>query len=154
MNKPTFAGLRQRMEQLDKGSVKVGILSDAGDDVGFALVELATIHEFGNGHVPERSFLRATFRRERDALGKLCARLVKGIMNGRITPEQAFGLLGTWGVAQVQRTIRRRLTEGPEDQRNAPSTIKAKGSDTPLVDLGILAAAITHKVELSEGGSE
>lgn len=148
MSKPTLAALHRRLQQLDKGSVKVGILSGVGDDGEFALVELATIHEFGNGHVPERSFLRATFRRERAALAKLCARLVKGIINGSITPERAFGLLGEWGVAQVQRTIRKRMTEGPENQANAPETIRRKGSDTPLVDLGILAASITHKVEL------
>jgi hypothetical protein len=148
MSKPTFEALRRRLQQLDKGSVKVGILAGAGDDDEFSLVELATIHEFGNGHVPERSFLRSTFRRERAALVKLCARLVKGVMNDTLTAERAFGLLGEWGVAQVQRTIRKRLTEGPEDQRNAPATIAKKGSDTPLVDLGILAASITHKVEL------
>lgn len=147
-----WKALQDRMKKLAKAGpfVKIGILSDGshqGSDIG--LVEIGAIHEFGSpsAGIPERSFIRSTFDREHDQLEKLTEKLATKVMNGEMSAEQALGLLGAWGAGQVQRTIVERLTTGPEPQELKPATIARKGSSTPLVDHGLLKAAITWKVE-------
>ena len=137
-----------------KAYVKIGVLDDGAHEGGtIGLAELAAIHEFGSpaAGIPERSFIRSTFRRVEDAEEKMIARLVKALFEGRIGLGQALGMLGAWGAGQVQATIRQHLTEGPEPQANKPSTIAAKGSSTPLIDTGQLIGAITWQVVGAEG---
>jgi len=137
------------MREISKGSVKVGLLQNAGTTPdGTPLTEIGAVHEFGtlDGHIPQRSWLRSTFRRTDAARKQFTAELVKKVLKGSVSVERALGLLGAWAVARVQETIVQRLTEGPENQANAPSTIAAKGSSTPLVDTGQLKNAISFQV--------
>jgi hypothetical protein len=138
--------------------VKVGIIGDKGgnaDHGGISMIELGAVHEFGAPKVsiPERSFIRRTFRVRQKELGKTIGELVKRVnWKDSKSIEQALGKLGAWGAAQVKNTI----TEGaglaapgggfagePLQER----TIARKGSDRPLVDTGRLLNAITWKVE-------
>jgi len=146
---PSFASVAARMREISKGSVKVGLLQNAGTTPdGTPLTEIGAVHEFGtlDGHIPQRSWLRSTFRRTDAARKQFTAELVKKVLKGSVSVERALGLLGAWAVARVQETIVQRLTEGPENQANAPSTIAAKGSSTPLVDTGQLKNAISFQV--------
>lgn len=135
---------RLRYEQK---SVKVGVLQSAGDaGEDLTMVELAAVHEFGSekAGVPERSFIRRTFReKERETLA-FAEKLTGAIVVGKITPAQALEALGQWGAAEVKKTITQGAGVPPP---NAPSTIEKKGSDRPLVDTGRLINAIAHEVE-------
>lgn len=161
---PEVATARVRVGVLaDKG----GQETQPGSDI--TMIELAAIHEFGTTihlgersnlktkktfaattiRIPERSFIRSTFER---------ADVVKGIMavarrgarellvNGPLRSdavERALGRIGLYAANAIRMTIKNRLTTGPEDQANAASTIKAKGSDVPLVDTGRLINAVS-----------
>lgn len=161
---PEVANARVRVGVLaDKG----GQETQPGSDI--TMIELAAIHEFGTTiqlgersnlktkrtigattiRIPERSFIRSTFER---------AEVVKGIMavarrgarellvNGPLRAdaiERALGRLGLYAATQIRDTIRKRLTTGPEDQANAPSTIAKKKSTLPLVDTGRLINAVS-----------
>lgn len=139
---------RLRAKLPEDAHVKVGVLTNAKHPgSGISMLELAAIHEFGSpaAGIPERSFIRATFERaEVEAkLQAFAGRLAKAVVDDKLTWQQALGQLGAWATSQIKMTIKQRLTDGPEDQANRPSTIAKKGSDLPLVDTGRLINAIT-----------
>lgn len=130
--------------------VKVGVLAQKGGKAtvpggDISMIELAAIHEFGSpaAGIPQRSFIRSTFARQENhrALAEMAAKLTQRVIHG-MPLERALGIIGTWAVARIRETIDQRLTEGPEPQENAPSTIRKKGSDLPLVDTGRLKQSL------------
>jgi hypothetical protein len=143
-----WRALRARLSGLDRARVKVGIIgaqaSEEHAETGATNAEIGAAHEFGTATIPERSWLRSTFRdqRKREQLRRLQARLLRDIMNGKITVEQAMGLLGAWGMGAVKATITRDGHFAPLK----PATIARKGSSKPLIDTGQIVGAITWAV--------
>lgn len=146
---------RVRAKLPEGAHVKVGVLAGAGGnmkagDGDITMIELAAIHEFGSpaAGIPERSFIRSTFERDtvQKQLTALSGRLAKAVVDDRMQWDQALGMIGSWAVGQIKSTIKNRLTTGPDDQANRPSTIAKKGSSLPLVDTGRLINAITWLV--------
>jgi len=138
--------LRKRLEAMgaDKAHVRVGVLSDdSHGDIG--MIELAAIHEFGSeaAGIPERSFIRRTFRDRKEELTQLLHVLTHKIVTNKMTILQALNTLGLWGANAVKQTI----TQSDIPPPLKPSTIARKGSDKPLVDTGQLVNSITWKVE-------
>jgi hypothetical protein len=133
----------------DESHVKVGIIAQKGgkeivEGGDISMIALMAIHEYGSpeANIPERAPMRKTFAEKKAEMHRVCAGLVKQFLAGQ-TMERCLNILGAWGAAQVKNTIR----EGV-DPPNAPSTIEAKGSSTPLVDTGRLINAITWLVHL------
>jgi hypothetical protein len=125
---------KQQKERINaaKGSAKSKALT---------VLEIATIHEFGLGHNPERSFIRAWFDEKKDENELLIKKIAEQYLAGKITREQGLDLLGVRFVASVQKRIRDRI-EPPL----AKSTEDRKGSSVPLIDTGQLRSSITFKV--------
>ena len=143
VNDRVWRGVLKRVSEMKRASVRVGVMGDAGDEKGVSLAEIAAYHEFGTSTIPERSFLRATFYgHAAEGLRVMCEKLSKAIIEGKLDEPRALGLLGTWAVAEVKKTIRASIA--PE---LAPATIAAKGSSLPLVDSGQLINSITYVVE-------
>lgn len=125
-------------------SLKVGIFGAKAQETepnGKTLLEIATINEFGAGHVPERSFIRG-YCDEHGAevvahVKADCERAVKM----RIPFEVVLERLGLFVVGGIQK----RISEGIAPP-NAASTVAKKGSSTPLIDTGKLRAAIAYQV--------
>lgn len=111
--------------------------------VGLTNVALAVVHEFGSkdGKIPQRSFLRGTADRERPLFERMLKIAARNITAGRNVRGE-LGRVGEKGVSEVKRTIDQSI--GIE--KNADTTIAAKGSTTPLIDTGILKNSITWKV--------
>ena len=148
VNDRVWRGVLKRVSEMKRGTVRVGVMGDAGDENGVSLAEIAAFHEFGTSTIPERSFLRSTFYgHAAEGLRMMCEKLSKAIVEGKLDEPRALGLLGTWAVAEVKKTIVNRQTTGPEDQALAAATIAAKGSSLPLVDTGQLINSITYVVE-------
>lgn len=171
------------------GSVKVGVLADteqgglhAVDEQGKAaaltVAEIAVVNEFGteDEHVPARPFLRPTFDAERERLAKVAEHYVGEILDGKISPVRALGLLGL----DLASAVKRRIQAGVSPA-NAPSTalrkagtgrtkglfgkaartlgralaqVGALASVKPLIDTGRLLNAVTHVVEPGSKHSE
>lgn len=137
--------LEQRLNALSSTAhVLVGVQGASGDaqhrDSEMTVAELASIHEFGLG-VPERSFLRSTMDENEGQLLRLASQLGQGVIDGKFSQQQALGLLGTKAQGLVVEKIREHI-----DPPNAPSTVKQKGSSTPLIDSAQLVQAITYEV--------
>jgi len=143
--------LRKEVDQLAKRRVKVGILQSKGggeptESGGATMVDIGTIHEFGapKAGIPERSFLRRTFREKKRDLAKITTQLSKKVVTGKLTHKRALEILGAWGAAQVQKRI---TSEGHIPPPLKPRTVARKGSDRPLVDTGRLVQSISWEVD-------
>lgn len=125
------------VQKADGASVRVGLPDGE-------LAEIGLIHEYGapKAGIPERSFIRQTFRNKRPQLIALQGRLAGMIMTGKITPERAMDILGAWLSGAIKATI----TSDGHFVPLAPATVKAKGSSKPLVDHGDLSRAVTWRV--------
>ncbi|MCH9837280.1 hypothetical protein K0U83_16560 [bacterium] len=124
--------------------VDVGIIGDTAGTAtpdGMTVGALAEIHEFGLG-VPQRSFLRAWADADRAKIDKAWGALLRRVLKGDLTTDQALEQFGLWAQGQVQAFIADGRVQPPLDQR----TIDAKGSSTPLIDTGQLRSSITYEV--------
>lgn len=139
--------IEKRLKELRGARLRVGVLSNDQHDPDnpIGLAELAAIHEFGSpaANIPERSFIRRTFREKRPELLDVVRKVAKGTVKGKITAERGLNLLGAWLAAEVKKTV----TDGPHiPPPLQPETIARKGSDRPLVDTGRLVDAITWDI--------
>lgn len=126
--------LKQVDAMAGRSFVKVGILGDKGgglheqDPDGKAspltVAEIGAVNEFGSedGHVPERSFLRATFDRMREELASDAAKLLVKALDRKLSVEMALNVLGAKLAAEVKKTITVIGVPPP----NAPSTVARK----------------------------
>lgn len=142
-----------------KASVTVGVLDSKGGsakagDSNISLSELAAIHEFGLGGMPERSFIRSYFDIHTKDLIAMVAKLMakaiaKATSSGKpITDEQRksiLGLVGAYAKGQIQARISNREIQ---PQQLAKATIARKGSDVALIDTGQLRASIDFEVKI------
>jgi len=128
-----------------KNKSKKGGKSEAATTV--ALV--ASAMEFGakGGKIPERSFIRSTMDESHGELNEMTDGLIDQILDGATTVEKALKIIGLSIVSRIKRKIQT-ITEPPL----AASTIKAKGSDKPLIDTSQLLNSIQSKMVLENSG--
>lgn len=139
--------LRREIKKLDGKVAKVGVIGQpaAADRDGITTnAELAAVHEFGSrdGQIPERSFIRATFREQRQRFEEMLGRQAHGIITMKLGAEQALGQLAAFGAGAIKSYI----TRGSNLLPLAPVTVASKGSSRPLVDTGQLVNSITGAV--------
>ena len=123
--------------------ITIGI-HDAPHDAKSAatILDVATFNEFGTARIPERSFLRAWFDAAEAGLRRDLFVLTQAVVEGKRTADQVLELLGLRSVGQIQARISASIPPP-----NAPSTIKKKGSSTPLIDSGVLRSSVTYQVK-------
>lgn len=136
-------GLLSRLFTKRLGFLDVGILGDDGADEeapGITVADVARWAEFGIGQ-PQRSWLRAWVDENEAEIQKRISAEYKKIVKGQITKEQALKRIGAWAVGSIQQRIANRIPPP-----NAPSTVRQKGSSTPLVDKGQFRSSINYKI--------
>lgn len=146
--KKLFADLTKQISN----EVSVGVFdaeaSEAHDGGALTVGEIAEIHEYGLGNVPERSFIRGWFDENPGKIKLALARLTASYVEGKRTKAQALELFGQWAVGQIQARIAQGIS--PELK---PATVSRKGSSVPLIDTGQLRASITYQVENGPSGA-
>ncbi|NCX93984.1 MAG: hypothetical protein EBX40_04845 [Gammaproteobacteria bacterium] len=136
-------------------TVKIGVLSNEKREDGFGAAELAAVHEFGTDKIPERSFLRSTFKSRQDDFEQVMsqnkASIIKGIVENGLEPFLAK--VGAEWVGYVQETFK---AQGPGWMPLSPRTLAARQaragqgkpfSSTILVDTGAMLRSITFEVK-------
>lgn len=123
--------------------VAIGILQDHPVSEKFTMLDLATVHEFGSkdGRIPQRSFIRSTCDAKRHEHIKLMSKLQQKYIDGKITLEQALGMLGSVVEKDMVSTIVRGIKPPLK-----PATKKRKKSSKPLIHHGHLKGAIKYDV--------
>lgn len=128
--------------QLSRLYVDVGIQSDAGaDNDGEPIIDRAFSNEFGKGRIPERSFIRSAFDEQQAKLNVLKNRLLNGVIDGKLSPERAAGLLGQQHEKDIKDKIRS-ITTPPLSK----VTIARKKSSKPLIDTGQMLNSVRYVV--------
>ena len=119
--------------------VKVGFPASKSDR---SVIDIAIWNEFGTRRIPERPFMRNTVRNHRTRYLTILRSSASRIVMGLTTLPVVLNKLGI----QVQGDIQDEITTF-RDPPNAPSTIKAKGSSNPLIDIGTMRQSVTWIVE-------
>jgi hypothetical protein len=126
-------------------AVATGILAQDGSKPhgALTLIEVAVFNEFGtsDGHVPERSFIRAWFDENEPKLREMLVRLMRLAVKGDISRDDVLNRIGQYCVGSIQKRISDHIP--PE---NAPSTVARKHSTTPLIDEGLLRSSISYEI--------
>lgn len=135
---PRYARILKFLE-MEHGEITVGIHGAEGGaphEGGESIAAIGEAHEFGAG-VPQRSFLRAWFDERQSEIEKtIQAQLELSLQRGK-SLDWALERVAVWAQADIQKRIAAGI-----DPPNAPSTIQRKGSSKPLIDTGVLKAAI------------
>lgn len=130
------------LKKLEKLEVQVGYWrGEKAYDDGAELVDIAAFNELGTSTIPARPFMKQSFENHESDLQGACDTVNALISNGS-TAEQALVTLGDFCKALVQEEI---VNGGFEP--NAPSTIRKKKSERPLIDTGYMRQNVDFKIK-------
>lgn len=117
----------------------VGIHESAGMAASgeFSMATLGAVQHFGNEDIPARPWLDVGVEQGTKEYLDI---IEEGIADG-LTQDQILNQVGAAAAGYVQQYITD-LKSPP----NAPSTIKKKGSDNPLIDTGAMRSSVTWTV--------
>mgnify|MGYP000963618225 CR=1 FL=1 len=144
----------RNLKDLKGKGVKVGVQGVKGTQIhdnseNKSVVDIAVVHEFGKGKIPERSFLRASYNKNKNKWLKENKKIINDQVLKSTTKSPLFKLLGQLG-SQLQKDVRAYIRKGINPP-NHPSTLKkklkltAKGNTKtpkPLIHTGQLIEAI------------
>jgi len=119
--------------------VDVGLLEGTG--AAGQIAQYGFFNEFGTKHIPSRSFMRSTFDQHRRKYEQILKKGYDQALAGKIPLRRALYTVGV----EAQGDIMLRITN-LRSPRNAPSTIRKKGSSNPLIDDGHMRMAISFDV--------
>lgn len=153
-----FPEMIKRLEAVDGMGVEVGVLK--GEHAW-----LASIHEYGCNipvtpkmraflrgkglylkksttiiRIPERSFLRTGYDKNREAVMQKGQMLLKQVADGKMSPKGCMTALGL----ELSSKIKDHAVE-LNSPGNHPFTVDQKGSSNPLVDSGDMIGGITWR---------
>lgn len=129
------------MEKLKQQQVFVGFQAgQVTDDKGVDVAQIAMFNELGTSTSPSRPFLRMSVDENKDKIKNMCSAMAEDVAKGG-TAEQALKKLGVFGVSLVQEKI----VSGTFEP-NAPSTIRKKGSDKPLIDTSNMRQSVKYVI--------
>lgn len=139
-----FAKVVKSLLGAGETTIAVGIHGDEGGeahegDEETTVGEVAEANEFGLGR-PQRSFVRGYADEKEQEINDEVRNLAQGVAKGKINRQQFVDQFGSYLVGGMQERISAGI---PPD--NADSTIKRKGSSTPLIDTGQLRSSIRYK---------
>jgi hypothetical protein len=118
--------------------VKVGLVSGEADEDE---IMKGIYNHFGTATIPERPFLTAAMRDNRDKYRRGMKASAKALLLNQTALFSELTKLGKLAQRDVQESITTWTTPP-----NAPSTIEQKGSAQPLIDSGEMRKSVTWKV--------
>ena len=132
--------------------VVIGIKEATYDD-GTKLSDVATWNNYGTETIPPRPVFRIALEKKisSEEIKKHTEAYMKNLVNYALYNQgdlkeieiKYYTALGSQVAAEAKRIIK----GGTELQHNAPSTIRQKKSDKPLLDTGLLIKNIGYEVQ-------
>ncbi len=116
-------------------------------DTKLTMAQLAYVMEYGakvgkRTYIPPRPMLRMTGRLKRKSWAKLAGKLTKSVLEEKVNAADAPTILGQTIADDIKGVMNASLLFTP----NAPSTVRKKGKNTPLIDTGELRDAVDFVV--------
>lgn len=142
---PEWKKFKDALKQLEGMKVGVGFQEGDKNKDDESLAYIAAINEYGTSTIPARPFLHQSFEQNQDKFQYVCGRALQMVASGGDV-DSALNLIGAEAVGIVQKQI-----VNGDFAPNAPSTIRKKKSDKPLIDTGEMRQAI-HYVKRKTGG--
>lgn len=105
------------------------------------LVDIALYNELGTSTIPSRPFLAQTVQMHEEEIKEMAAAEASQVLLGEKDSQMVFEVIGE----DVQKKVQNRINEG-QFVPNAPSTIKHKGHDRPLIDTGTMRDSISYTI--------
>ena len=128
---PVGERIFRELEKLNKLLAQIGYESGKSKEKnGADVCAVAAWNEFGTINIPSRPFMRKSVDDNKDEI------------SGRKTAEQVFKEIGLFQKGLIQKKI----TDGSFEP-NAPSTIRQKKSDKPLIDTGRMRQSVEIFIE-------
>ena len=138
------------LEELGELEIEIGVLGDGkggekyenggGEESKVTVAQIANYHEFGKGHNPERSFIRASFDKNLDEYTRVGEKLIGQALELQVEADGVAEALGEHIVGKTQEF----LTDLKSPPLK-PATIARKKSSNPLIDTGQLRDSIEWK---------
>jgi len=151
-NADTF---KKAMAEIEKHCVKIGFFEDSHYDKA-PVAYIAAIQEFGYaaGNIPSRSFMRTTQKEKQSHWSALAQKAFVACSKGRISAEDVYDRLGMDAQKAVFKKIKSikapALAEGTIKARKRAKANGGKGATAgiskPLIDTGIMLAAVSYEV--------
>lgn len=132
------AALAEIRKKVGHDTVQVGILEGSTYPDGTSVPMVAAAQEFGTDTIPPRPFMRNAVRNNSPRWGELLGAALK---MSELDGEKALMVTGLKIASQVQDEI-----VATNDPPLAPSTVKTKGFNTALVDIGTLLNSVGSEV--------
>jgi len=133
------------MSKKNGNSTEIGVFGDQ------SIVTIAIENEFGDPprpsrkwRIPERSFLRHIFDRDKEKIAFTMQNMASDILIGKEKMEVALGKLGS----SFEKKVKKFIISGyyKATRPNHPITVRIKGHAQPLIQIGKLYSVITHKI--------
>lgn len=140
-----FKGIIKELRKLEKKPyVKIGYPEDKSSTTAgkegnefVTVLDVALWHEFGTTNLPERSFVRAAFDKNRTKYEKLNRELLVKIYSNKMTVEKALDILGL----TIENDIKTFIKSGEVD----PDSNRAiEEGGVTLIDTAQLLNSITY----------
>ena len=130
-----FIRLKTACNELSGQKIVVGIIG------GGEAAKIAHIHEFGDGRMPERSFIRASFDGDQEKLQGIVSEQVNQVLDGTKSAGAAANAIGAQSAQLVQNFI-------DENRVTPPSDFSRKTQHTTLYETGThIRDRIAYKIE-------
>jgi len=140
----TSPKLKALLRDSTTAKVTVGIHKEQGSKThGNATnIDVGVFHEFGLGHVPQRSFVRGWVDSEISSIVTVISSpdVKKALVSKQKIPLERVALT-------LEAMMRARIVRGIRPELSA-QTIARKGSATPLIDTGQLVNSISSRVKI------
>lgn len=135
------------LAELDKLEVRVGFQAgEATSEDGVDICDIAAWNEMGTEHTPARPFMRQTVDNNESKIESFCSKQARSIGSGG-NAQGVLRKIGVFAKGLVQETI-----ESGSFAPNAPSTIRKKKSDKPLIDTGRMRQSVNYTIKNKGGG--
>lgn len=131
-----FDRLKNACHEMSQKKILVGIVGTADSEV----IKIAHAHEYGDGKMPERSFIRASFDADQAVLNGIVSSALNKMLSGQATPDATADSIGAQSAQLVQNFI--------DSNRVKPqSDFSKKTQHTTLYETGThLRDRIAYKV--------
>ena len=143
-DKMTADGKRfeKMLRELADKQVRIGFQrGEATEEDGTDICDVAAWNELGTVNSPSRPFLRKSVDENEAKINAFLQSTKKDLVRG-VPAEQILKEIGIFQKDLIQEKI----TEGSFEP-NAPSTIRRKGSDKPLIDTGRMRQSVNYVIK-------
>ena len=132
-----FQRIQSACKEMEGKKILVGIVGGVDSEV----VKIAHAHEYGDGKMPERSFIRASFDAGQSELDTITTCALDKLVAGQLSADAAAASIGAQSAQLVQNFI-------DENRVKPPSDFKKKTQHTTLYETGThIRDRIAYKVE-------